>query len=336
MPAVKFQSANFQLQENESVLDCLLRNSQHIPYACKAGMCQACIVKADEGTPPEEARKWIKKSLQKKGYCLACQWVPQEDISVSLPSLEEFSVEVLISEMTLLNSRVMRLRLKPSEAGTLFAYEPGQYLSLINPAGITRSYSIANNFELDGFVELHIGQTPQGLFTSWLFSEAKVDQILHIRGPAGDCFYDPAESDESIPLLLAGTGTGLAPLYGIINQALKKNHQGPITLYQGGRSPEALYYIMELSELAKRHDNFHYYPVCPVLPENTPNQWQQGTMDSIVTAQLDTKNIASTKVYLCGNPDFVHSLRKQIFLKGARSSSIFCDPFLEREVSSST
>ena len=49
-------------------------------------------------------------------------------------------------------------------------------------------------------------------------------------------------------------------------------------------------------------------------------------------AALDPARIAETRVFLCGNPDFVRGLRKQAFMKGVRSANIFCDAFVQRPV----
>ena len=333
MSDVKFHSATFPLEQYESVLDCLLRNGKQIPYACKAGMCQACLIRAVDCEAPETARKWIRKSLQEKGYALACQWVPEDDVEVDLPGIDEFSVAVSISGMDMLNDRVMRVFLKENEAGTMFHYRPGQYLTLINPAGTARSYSIANDFEQDGHLELHIACMPKGLFSTWLFTEASVGDSLHIRGPAGDCYYSELEESDDYPMVLAGTGTGLAPLYGIIRDALRRGHKGPISLYHGSLARSGLYYVEQLQALQQRHANFSYHP-CVFDPGNDPllNDQLNGDIKEIVPRQMGADTISHARVYLCGNPDFVHGLRKQVFLKGVKSGNIHCDPFLERNV----
>lgn len=340
MSVVTFGADNFEAERHESVLDCLLRNGKAIPYACKAGMCQACLVKAVDGNPPETARKWIRKSLQEKGYALACQWVPEDDVSVGLPALEEFSVATRITELAPLNGRVMKVCLTPVEAGTMFACHPGQYLTVTSPTGVTRSYSVANDVDGDGHIELHIGRTAYGSFSGWLFNEAGAGDILHVRGPGGDCFYDNCrlEEGDDFPLVLAATGTGLAPLYGILNEALARGHQGPISVYHGALRLDGLYYIQALQVLAEKHDNLGYHP-CVFEEEGNQTAEQEvlpglleGDILEIIPARLDSRELPRSRVFLCGDPDFVHGLRKRIFLKGVRSANIFCDPFLERQV----
>jgi len=332
MAKVTFKNQTYELNQYESVLDCLLRNGQHIPYACKAGMCQACLVKAVDCDATQESKKWIKESLQQRGYTLACQWFPDTDVGVALPTVDEFSVKVSIRSIEPLNKRTVRLIMDVSEPGTMFHYIPGQYVTLINPKGIARSYSVANNFEDDQYLEFHISETRQGIFTGWLFNEASPGDVLHMRGPAGDCFYSNG-SKESFPIILAGTGTGLAPLYGIARDALKQGHQGEISLYHGGRTSDHLYCVEELASMQDSHDNFHYIPCAREdSGEAVVDNIRSGNVEKVVDELMDTASLATTRVYLCGAPDFVHGMRKQIFLKGASSRNIYCDPFLERSV----
>ena len=332
MPKLTFNSSTFELNQYETVLDCLLRNQQSIPYACRAGMCQACLIKTVDCDATQESKKWIKESLQHKGYTLACQWVPDSDVAAALPTLEEFSVPTRLCTSETLNEHVLRLTLEVVDQSAMFHYYPGQYVTLINPSGIARSYSVANAYEDDGFLEFHISETQQGLFTGWLFGEARPGDVLHMRGPSGDCYYSNT-SAEAFPIILAGTGTGLAPLYGIVLDALTQGHNGEISLFHGGRTSDYLYYVKELESLQKKHAQFHYYPCAR---ENSGKQQvkalQHGSIEDVVDAHLDTGALSRTRVYLCGEPDFVHTQRKQIFMKGASAGNIHCDAFLERSV----
>jgi CDP-4-dehydro-6-deoxyglucose reductase len=329
MPHVNFATGSYALLDNENVLDCLLRNKQDIPHACKSGACQSCLIKAVSGTPTDKARSGLKQTLQADGYALACQWVPDGDVTVKLPGLDESAVAAVIAGMDLLGPGILRLRLAPIPGGTLFHSRPGQYLNLINPAGVSRSYSIANDFATEGYLELHVANTPQGIFTNWLFTEAKPGDVLHVRGPAGACFY-VKDAAQDFPILLAGTGTGLAPLYGIAHDALRNQHHGTLTLLHGGRNADRLYYVDELHALTQQHASFRYQPL--VLEAANDTRIRQGDLLEAALASLDPARLADTRVFLCGAPDFVQQLRRKIFLKGVKSANIFCDAFVTRSV----
>jgi len=332
MPRLTLDQHSYELAENENVLDCLLRHGQSLAHGCRAGACQSCLVQAVSGTPAGKAVQGLKSTLQARGYALACQWIPETDVTLRLPGMAEEAVRVVITELTPLSTDVLRVRLAFESNDSGFPCRPGQYLTLTNPAGISRSYSVANDCKQDGWLELHVASTPLGEFTGWLFREAACGQILHARGPAGDCFYLPeTEGRQDFPILLAGTGTGLAPLYGIARDALAQGHGGPITLLHGGSRPERLYYIDEMRALAAQQANFHYRPL--VLSDNGGDaRLTRGDLAEAALAALDAKRAGAQRVFLCGAPEFIQGLRKRIFLAGVRSAHIHCDAFITRRI----
>jgi CDP-4-dehydro-6-deoxyglucose reductase len=329
MTDLYFKDRRYSLQPNESALDCLLRNGQAIPYACKAGMCQACLVRAVDCEATAESKKWIKPALQARGYTLACQWFPDGDITCELPGLEDFSIAVTIRELASLNANILKVCLTLDEPSVNFSCKPGHYVSLINPQGIIRPYSVASDLQRDGYLELHIGRTSHGVFTGWLFDNAATGMSLRIRGPAGECTYDP-DGDDDYPILLAGNGTGLAPLIGITRDALARDHRGRIRLFHGGRTPAHLYLGATLADLQQQHGNFEYIPCVIDNPE--PNTFETGSLEAVIDRHMDRAGAARTRVFLCGTPELVYRLRKIVYLKGVRSENIHCDPFTERTV----
>lgn len=330
MATVHIAHQHFPLTDGESVLDGLLRQGQSIAHSCRSGVCQSCLVKAVTGTPPAAATKGLKPTLQAEGYALACQWIPAADVEISLADSDAEAAPVVIRALDRLNPDVLRVRLGFDAGQKGFDSRPGQYLNLINPEGVARSYSIANDSSVDGDLELHIANTASGEFTHWLFNRATPGTQLHARGPAGDCFYLP-DIGQEFPMLLAGTGTGLAPLYGIVHDALRRGHKGPITLLHGGSSPVRLYYVQELCDLAQQYPNFTYQPYVLAAAGADP-LLRQGDLNEAALEALDPARLPEQRVYLCGAPEFVQALRKRIFLKGVRSAHIHCDAFITRNV----
>jgi malonyl-CoA/methylmalonyl-CoA synthetase len=62
-----------------------------------------------------------------------------------------------------------------------------------------------------------------------------------ISAAIGQCFYVSGRSQQ--PLLLVGSGSGLAPLYGIARSALAQGHEGDIWLYHGSHTVEGLLFF---------------------------------------------------------------------------------------------
>ncbi|MCC5876121.1 MAG: 2Fe-2S iron-sulfur cluster binding domain-containing protein, partial [Candidatus Sumerlaeia bacterium] len=306
------------INPGESVLDALERSGIAILYSCRSGICQSCLVKAQEGAIPPRAQAGLKESLKAQGYFLSCVCEPLEDMCIALPGAG-LNHESTILESVDVGAAVRRIRLSIPDGFTWF---PGQYITIVHNQTVARSYSLASSPE-DGWMELHVRRIPGGILSNWLHDEAPPGTPISLRGPFGDCFY--TGEDKEAPLLLAGTGTGLAPLYGILREAIRQDHRGAINLFHGAVQPDGLYHQEELHELACR-DNVRYTPCVLRSEEVDPSLFRVGSLDDVVLGGL--KEEAKTRAYLCGDPDLVNKLRRKLFLKGVSNRRIFADPFL--------
>ncbi len=318
MPTIYFEGAPYECAEDETVLECLTRHGVLIPSSCRAGACQTCMIRALEGTPTPESQKGLKDTLVAQNYFLACMCRPTEDMSIGLSS-ESMRYTVRLLEKELLNESVVRLRFEHPQG---FSYKAGQFINLVRPEDeLTRSYSLASLDE-DGFLELQVKRVPDGQMSNWLFDELDIGDQVQFFGPAGDCFYLPGAKEQ--PLLLVGTGTGLAPLYGILRDVLREGHTGPVHLFHASLAEAGLYLQEELRELAARHANLNYVPC--VLHGDAPEGGMQGNITNIPARVLGS--LAGFRVFLCGDPPIVNALRQSCFLAGASMQDIHADPFV--------
>ena len=158
--------------------------------------------------------------------------------------------------------------------------------------------------------------------SQWLGADARPDTMVRLQGPSGNCFY--VEGKPRQPLLLAGTGTGLAPLYGIARDALQRGHTGDIWLFHGALAEPGLYLTQELRALGLQFPNFHYVPT--VLHGEAPEGGKSGALDGCVSSMFP--NFEQWRGFVCGDPGFVNAFRKKIFLSGMASKEIYADAFL--------
>lgn len=317
MAQVKHESRWYPLESGESVLDGLLRQGVAVPHSCRAGACQSCLMKAVGGAVPEAAQAGLKDTLKAQGYFLACTCRPQEGTALEVAGADGLRVPARVASLEPLSADVLRVRL---ETQVPLEYRAGQYVSLVREGGLTRSYSVAS-LPREGALELHVRLIPGGAMSGWLAREARPGERVAVQGPVGSCFYVPGRPEQ--PLLLAGTGTGLAPLYGILRDALEAGHTGPIYLFHGARTPEGLYLTGELRGLASSHPNLHYRP--GVLSGGTRDV-AEGALDVLIRAECPKP--AGWRAYLCGDPALVQSLRKKLFLSGLSLKDIHADAFL--------
>ncbi|MCG5052958.1 MAG: 2Fe-2S iron-sulfur cluster binding domain-containing protein [Myxococcales bacterium] len=318
MPKLLCGGKAVELGPTETVLEGLLRAGLTVAHSCRAGACQSCLVRATEGLVPSEAQVGLKDTQKAEGYFLACSARPKTDLAVSLPDQAEGLTPAHITHVAWLAESVLRVELAPTKT---FAYRAGQFVNVVRADGLTRSYSLANLPGDGPTLTLHVRVVSQGRMSTWLASPGALGALVNLRGPAGSCFY--VEGRPTQPLLLVGTGTGLAPLYGILRDALRAGHSGPIRLFHGARTPRGLYLQDELRALASTHPQVSY-TAC-VREGAGEAGVTVGALDELAMSAGAAKD---QRVFLCGDPTLVTALRKRAFLAGARLRDIYSDPFI--------
>ncbi len=318
MNTIIFENKPYSLTTDENILSCFLRHGIEYPNSCQAGICQSCLIKATDGVIDPSWQEGLPDTLKAQGYFLACMAKPKTNIELVSPDTSECDVEAKIIDIERLNYNVLKLKLQVDNYSD---WVPGQYLNLINSNQIARSYSIANIPAQDGYIELHIKIVDNGAMSQWLQKSAVIDTKVRLRGPFGKCYYYNPDN-LSFDMLLAGTGTGLAPLIGIIKSALSQGHQGAITLVHGGRIDDDIYYTEELETLAALFKNFHYAPC--VL--HSQGRYPEDSIERRVLTYLNSPN--DTWVYVCGPKDITNKLKTTVFLAGVPSKAIYSDAFL--------
>lgn len=315
MPVIHHGDLNLTFEPGETVLDVLLRGGVAVANSCRAGACHSCRLRASAGEPPAAAQVGLKETRRLRGEFLACLCRPVADLTIAVGEDPPIPAEVV--DVAMLSPDVARLRLAAA-----LDYRPGQFVTLLRADGLARSYSLASVPGEQAALELHVRVLPDGRMSRWIAHDLRPGDRLRIRGPEGDCFYTAGQPDQ--PLLLVGTGTGLAPLHGIVRDALCSGHTGPITLLHGAVTPAGHYLVDVLGDMSRTHPSLRYLR-CALHGDPTDGL-HIGAIEA-VAAELHPK-LAGHRVFLCGDPERVQVLRKQSFLRGARMNQIFADAFV--------
>lgn len=316
---VTFKEQSIDLADGESILDGLARQNITIPSSCRSGACQSCLMRATDGSAPPASQTALKPTQRERGFFLACQCIPQSNLTVTLPDeQDQMRYDARIIELKKIASRLLRIRLA---IPTGYTFKAGQYLR-VHRDGKTRCYSIAS-LPREGFLELHVRHYPGGLFSTWLYQNAREGDSLSVSEACGASFYVSEKSEQ--PILMVATGSGLAPLWGIMRDALEQGHTGEVRVFHGSHDRSGLYYRDELADLAARYPSLSYYPC--VSGELTDETLFQGRADDLALERFPKLN--EWRLFLCGNPNMVNSLKRKAFLAGASLQDILTDPFID-------
>ena len=207
-----------------------------------------------------------------------------------------------------------------------FDFRAGQFVQLSRPSdGLMRAYSIAS-LPSEDELELHVALLSNGKMSGWL--REAVGQNVSLRGPFGECFYQEGEPDR--PLVLAGTGTGLAPLVGVLRTAAQHGHRGEISLFHGSPQLSGIYLRSELEALTESLPSLRLFGSLLSGSESelgAQGRWQfeLAPLEQVVFSRHP--KLDAHRLFVCGQPTLVQLLRKRAYLAGASLSRIHCDAF---------
>jgi len=318
VPTITLDGVSYALTPGESVLAGLERHGVEVPSSCRSGVCQSCALRLVDGAVPAAAQRTLKEPQRRRGVFLACCCVPTEDLTAERCEDGQARWDLSVSEAEWVSDAVVRLRLTGE---SLPEYEAGQFMNLVLPDGAVRSFSLAGVPGRDPYLEFHIAILPGGRASGWA-REATPGTPASLTGPLGDCTYVSGEPDRA--LTLVGTGTGLAPLYGILRTALAEGHRGPIHVFHGSVKREGLYMVEELKGLAAAHPNVQYHP--SVLAGPAEADISLLPIDQLLAEKLP--DLKGHRVYLCGAPELVKTMQRKVFMAGASLQEIHADAFI--------
>ncbi len=324
MRKISYKNNNYDCLEDETVLDTLLRHEINASYSCKIGVCQSCLLKTTSDNIPEKAQVGLTKTLIQQNYFLPCVCQPKQDFKIIESKDNEIFHNSIVLEKHWLSKKVCQFIVeKPDE----LQFHPGQFINIRNKNLLTRSYSIASTPKSNK-IELHIKHFQNGQMSNWLCNELEPGDTIELQGASGESYYDVKTQQQNI--LLIGTGTGLAPLLGIIRDAIEKKHSGEIHIYHGSRYCDGLYLIKDMIELKNKYSNIHYYPC---ISSSNPLLNNEKKIPDCINERADElalenhSSLKNWKVYLCGHPGMIKKIKTKAYLAGAALNDIHIDPF---------
>ena len=323
----------FSATDSETILSAAITAGVGLPYGCKDGACGSCKCKKLSGdvTHDTYAEKALSAAELAAGLILTCRATAHSHVvleSRQVTSADAFPIKkmpVRVAAFEKLSHDVMRVQLQ-LPANNVFKYFAGQYIEFILRDGSRRAYSIATPphvQETAPGIELHIRHMPGGVFTDHVFGDLKEKEILRAEGPFGSFFL---REDSEKPMVFLASGTGFAPIKGLLTHMQHSGITRPVSLYWGGRRPADLYEDAWLKDLATRMPNLTYVPVVSdALPED---QWS-GRTGFVHQAVLDDfADLSAHEVYACGAPIVVESAQRSFCAqRGLPQEAFFADAF---------
>jgi propane monooxygenase reductase subunit len=326
----------FEVTEDETVLNGAFRQGLMLMHGCKEGQCAACKSFLLEGEVDMDRYSTfaLPDFEEAEGWTLLCRAHALSDLEVELINYDE---EILRSGVPLrtlpavveavepLTHDIRRLVLCLADGAEL-AYHPGQYVDIRIPGTDSehRSFSMANLPSDGGRLEFMIKLYPDGRF-SGLLEDGSIGpgDELEVTGPYG--VFTLRESSER-RLLFIGGGAGMAPILCLLRSLAEQGSTRPAVFYYGARSEADL---IDLDEL----DGVRFVPALSEQP------WDGET--GLITDVVDRRegDLSDVDAYLCGPPPMVDAAIDLLTRRGVPEAQIHFDKFTttaEAEESSRT
>ncbi len=316
-------------QVGQSVLDAFLREGVWRPNSCNQGSCGTCRTRLRSGSVDHRASPLttLGQAERDDGWFLACQATACTDLVIEPGSAETtprgpahrlrdlVAAVVSIEDIARDTRRVLLATEEPLD------YSAGQHVELTVPGtDQQRVYSLAGTSASSPHLELHVRREPGGVASDgWVFDRAHAGERVLVHGPLGDFCWDRGETEGAV-VMVAG-GTGLAPLLGMLREALPSCEDRPITLYHSVRSREHLYDLDILDDLSARNAGFRWV-ACPREEIVTAG----GSVLDVVLDEHPT--LRGFTGYLCGSPRLVEDGFKAFKRRRMAPRRIFRERYL--------
>lgn len=209
----------------------------------------------------------------------------------------------------------------PQQYKEAYSFIPGQYISLeaeINGTLVRRSYSLCSSPQEDT-LQVGVKKVDQGVFSSFINESLKVGQTLKVSTPEGRFIYSTDNNQESI--LAVAAGSGITPIFSVLNAFLKANKTDMFTLIYGNKSPEQTMFFDELMDLEKKHPEqlkIHW-----IFSQTSHENALFGRITpSVINFVLNEAKGLPKNAFLCGPEPLIINTSDQLKRKGMPDEKI--------------
>lgn len=210
-------------------------------------------------------------------------------------------------------------------------FKAGQYVALRfenaskEPAFETRDYTIVTDKDeqVNGSFQVLI-KLYNPSRTSEYIKTLQEGSITYWRGPLGDFEYKPNKYRH---VLMICMGTGIAPMYAIINEILNnESDESVIKMMFGCRNPSEIIFREQLCRLSA-HWNFNY--ICYLSEDYSPTDkkysetFVHGKISEVHIQSCLKLSLENLQVLICGTKKFNNEVLSYLITNGVPKANIY-------------
>lgn len=327
-----------EVEDGETILNAAFRQGVALMHGCKEGQCSTCkSILIDGDVEMERYSTFALPDHEKEdGYILLCKALCYSDVQVELIQYDEEALKVSIPIKTYqttiesiesVTHDIRKLTLKLVEP-TKISFHAGQFVDIYAPGqNYYRSYSMGNTPNESSKLEFMMKIFKGGKFSTLVDEVLKVGDELEVKGPYGNCIR---REDSQSDIVLIGGGSGMAPLWSILNDMAEKNVKRNVTFFYGARSKQDLFYLDKFAEIEKHLNGFRFIPaLSEPLPEDNWNG-ETGFITEVIERYLKSPSTPThdLEAFLCGPAPMIDAAITLLRENGVTTDRISFDKFV--------
>lgn len=211
-------------------------------------------------------------------------------------------------------------------------YLAGQYVILkvnINGRKFKRAYSFSSSPSLDENLKITIKRVPNGIVSNHLIDKVNIGDIIEVSEPMGEFVYNNVKVPGQVFLWAAGSG--ITPIYSILNELLISNPSLQIHLTYGNSTKEEAIFLNELKDLAI--NNKKQFSLNLFFSRNQELQVENsmaGRINSEFVESYTLKHhnpINGSQHFICGPSQMKKMIVESLYRVGVSVDSIYSEDF---------
>ncbi|NJM92858.1 MAG: 2Fe-2S iron-sulfur cluster binding domain-containing protein, partial [Rhodospirillaceae bacterium] len=281
-----------EVEEGETVLEAAFRQGIAVPHGCKEGQCASCkSILIDGEIDLKKYSTFALNDMERdQDHILLCRTLAYSDLEIELLNFDEellaYSIPVreFDAEVAGITPLTHDIRLLEITIDKPLKFWAGQYVDITLPdQAITRSFSMANPPGEAEKLAFIIKRYEGGAFSGQLDGGLRVGTGLKLRGPFGTCFRREGRQG---PLILVGGGSGMSPLWSILQDHVASGEERPVRFFYGARSEADLFHLDEIGALGAKLRDFRFIPALSHVGDDATWSGERGFIHDVLRKHI--------------------------------------------------
>ncbi|SLN12042.1 3-ketosteroid-9-alpha-hydroxylase reductase subunit [Roseovarius albus] len=196
-------------------------------------------------------------------------------------------------------------------SGALFAYQPGQFLTLEIPAPgqpggvVHRTYTISSSPSRPRSITVTAKAQPDSIGTRWMLDNLKPGMRVKALGPAGLFTNDGSAARK---FLFISAGSGITPMMSMTTCMWDEGQDLDVVFINCARRPSEIIFRQRLEQMASRTSGLDLKFVVEEPDPYRPWSGYQGQFNQLMLG-LMAPDYLEREVYCCGPEPFMQAVR---------------------------